>query len=301
MKLGIIGLGAIGYPIAQNLLHSGYELYTTVRTEKSRKRAERLGIHVLESPQFLYNYVNKVILFVSNHEQCKQCLYAEDGIFTTLKAGLIILGSTIAPNEAQALIQNAPEKVQFIDAPVSGGISRAKDGTLVCIAAGEPQILKKNNDIFSAYCQEVIHVGNEIGQAQKVKAINQMLVSINIIATAEAANLARASDLELNAVFKTISKCAGNSFVFQNRMPKLIERDFTTRASIETMQKDTKICLQLAQETNSPCFLTNLCHELYKKIPSKSIDSEDACAVIRLYEDYKQASHNKKSKIEDKD
>lgn len=282
--LGIIGLGAMGHPIAHHLIRQGFTLYTTVRSERSRKKAEELGIQVLQNHQEFAQVTDRILLIVSNYAQCADCLLGDTGIFSTLKRGTIILSSTVDPRDAEALDAACPEGVELIDAPVSGGAIGAEKGTLVTMTAGSKDAVDACRDIFDSYCRKVVYVGNKAGQAQSVKAVNQMLVGIHMAATAEAMALSTALGIDPQAMFETISDCAGNSNIFQSRMPKLIAGDYSARASLETLEKDTKICMDLADTAHVPCYLTEICHDLFSRTPRTEANMEDACAVIRLYQ-----------------
>ena len=256
--LGIVGLGAMGFPIAQRLQKQGYRLLTTVRSERGHRRAQALNIEVVSAPDQLPQHTDTVLLLVSNAEQCRDCLLGERGIFASMTAGVIILSSTVSPEQAAIIQADCPAGIDLLDAPVSGGVSGAEQGQLVTIAAGNAGIIDRCRDIFSAYSKKIIVVGENPGQAQAVKAINQMLVSIHMAGTAEALALANASGLDPRLLFEVISESAGNSAIFQSRAPKLIDRDFSVRASLETLKKDTEICIHLAETNHVPCYLTAL-------------------------------------------
>ena len=282
--LGIIGLGAMGHPIARHLIKNGFTLYTTVRSQRSRQKAQDLGIQILDSHRDFARVTDRIFLMVSNYAQCADCLLGDNGIFSTLKEGTVILSSTVAPKDAESLAAACPEGVSLIDAPVSGGAIGAEKGNLVTMVAGSKAAVDCCRDIFDCYCRKVVYVGETPGQAQSVKAVNQMLVGIHMTATAEAMALSTALGIDPNAMLETITDCAGNSNIFQSRMPKLIAGDFTARASLETLEKDTKICMDLASEAGVPCHLTEICHDLFARTPRKEANREDACAVIRLYQ-----------------
>lgn len=284
-SLGMIGLGAMGRPIAERFLAQGYRLFTTVRSERSRKLAESLGIAVLSAPKLLPEVTDTVLLLVSNYAQCSQLLTGENGLFSAMKHGTVILSSTVAPKDAAELSAACPAGVQLLDAPVSGGVTGAETGTLLTMVAGDRDTFLAYQDFFSVYAKKATYVSPKPGQAQALKAINQMLVGIHIVATAEAAALASSMNLDLETLYSTISECAGNSTIFRNRMPKLINRDFSPRASLETLVKDTGICMNLAEGTDTPCYLTEICNRLYRQTLDSSVAPEDACSVIRMYEE----------------
>lgn len=283
-QLGIIGLGAMGAPMAAKLQECGFQLFTTVRSVHSRQKAERMGIQILETAREIAEQTDRILLMVSNYEQCRSCLQGPDGVLAAMKKGTIIVSSTIAPEQMCLLQKMCPEGVALLDAPVSGGVTGAEQGKLVTMAAGNSHVFEACRDIFQSYSKKIVHVGAELGQGQMIKAANQMLVGIHIAAAAEAVSFSEAMGIDPQVVLDTISECAGNSNMFQSRVPKLIKHDYSSRAALETLEKDTKICIDLAEKAEVPCYLTELCHDLYRKTPRSDVMQEDACAVIRMYQ-----------------
>lgn len=283
-RLGIIGLGTMGLPMARHLQEHGFELATTVRSEHSKQTALSHGITVLESPNRLTQYTDRVLIMVSNFDQCCSCLTGEAGLFSAPWKGTVIISSTIAPEQMQELNKVCPSDVKLLDAPVSGGLTGAEQRKLVTMVAGDVYVFQSCTDIFQSYSKKIVYVGSEPGQAQILKAVNQMLVGIHIVATAEALAFSEALGVDLEAVMETIPECAGNSDMFRSRGRKIINREFTSRAALETLEKDSKICMDLAAKAGVPCYLTAICHDLYEATPRSSERQEDACAVVRMYQ-----------------
>ena len=282
-KIGLIGLGAMGFPIAKRLQENGFELCTYVRSKHSLRKAEHLNIQVVDTPASLSKYTNTVILLVNNYSQCHHCLYSVDGILSSLMCGTVIISSTIGPKQIKELSSLCPPGVEILDAPISGGVIGAETGTLVTMVAGKKERFVSVKNIFASYSKKIVYVGEVVGQAQALKAINQMLVGIHMVATAESYALSQELGIDPQAMFETISECAGNSNIFHSRIPKLIAEDYSAHASLQTLEKDTGICKALADMKHIPCYLTTLCHDLFQQTPSSDPSGEDACAVIRLY------------------
>lgn len=243
-----------------------------------------MGIQVLETAGEIAERTDRILLMVSNYEQCRGCLQGTDGVLAAMKKGIIIVSSTIAPEQMRLLSEMCPEGIALLDAPVSGGVTGAEQGKLVTMAAGDSQVFEVCRDIFQAYSKKIVYVGAKLGQGQMLKAVNQMLVGIHIAAAAEAVSFSESMGIDPQVLQDTISECAGNSNMFQSRVPKLMKHDFSSRAALETMEKDIKICIDLAEKAGVPCYLTELCHDLYRKTPRSETVQEDACAVIRVYQ-----------------
>jgi 3-hydroxyisobutyrate dehydrogenase-like beta-hydroxyacid dehydrogenase len=287
-SVGIIGLGSMGAPMARRLMEAGFPLRTYVRSEHSLRRAQALQIPVCASPKELALQSDTILLLVSNGEQCEQCLSGDTGVFAAEKECRILLSSTVSPEMAKELAQRCPAGMHLLDAPISGGVSGAEQGTLVSMVAGDADTYEACLAVLECYSKRVVYVGSQPGQAQQLKSINQLLVSIHMAATAEADALAEGLGLDPQLVFETICDCAGDSAIFRSRMPKLICRDFSPRATLETLEKDTGIILSLAQQAQVPCYLTQLCHELYTRTPRPAPHSLDACSVLQLYQTEKE-------------
>jgi 3-hydroxyisobutyrate dehydrogenase len=208
----------------------------------------------------------------------------ENGVFATMMKGTVILSSTIAPEQARELEAACPKDVCLVDAPISGGVTGAEQGKLVTMAAGNVEAYTRCSRVFEAYSKKVVYAGDSVGQGQMLKAVNQMLVGIHIVAAAEAVAFSKALEIDPKVLFETISECAGNSNMFQSRAPKMISGDYTARASLETLEKDMRICMELAEKVDVPCYLTKLCRTLYGNTPRTETVAEDACSVIRMYQ-----------------
>ena len=168
---------------------------------------------------------------------------------------------------------------------MSGGTAGAKAGTLTIMAAGSRENFEKYLPVFQSYGKNVVHVGTEVGQGQAVKAINQMLVGINMCATAEAFTLSRKCGLDLQMVYDTIKTSAGTSRIFENRGQFLIDRDFSIRSTLQIQLKDTDIAFQTADSAGAYSPLTNVARELFKLAVKKYPPNDDSIEVVRLYEE----------------
>lgn len=282
-KIGMIGLGVMGHSIAQNIMDHGYSMVLyDLRPEVMRDLAEQ-GAEVVVSLQELGEKVDTVLMIVNAYQHCCN---AVDGLLETMRGGTIINMSTIAMDEAKALGEKAAQKgVSMMDCPVSGGVFGAKDGTLTVMAAGTDELFEKYRPVFESFGKTVVHVGKEIGQGQAVKAINQLLVGIHMCATAEAFTMAKCCGLDLQMVYDIITKSAGRSQIFENRGQFLINRDFSTRSTLQIQLKDTNIACKTAQLAGSPVILGNAARELFEKAIVKYPANDDSIEVVRIYEE----------------
>ena len=281
--IGMIGLGAMGHGIAQNILsHDCSMLLYDLRPEAAQSLASPKA-HVAASLQEVGATVDCIIMIVNAFPHCLNVL---NGLLETMNHGTIINMSTISMDEAEELGRIAASKgIQMLDCPVSGGTAGARDGTLTVMASGDSELFQKYQSLFHSFASHVVYVGQNPGQGQAVKAINQLLVGVHMCATAEAFTLAKKAGLDLQLVYDTIRISAGNSRIFENRGQFLIDRDFSTRSTLQIQLKDTDIAWRTANLVGAPALLCGTARELFKLAVAKFPPTDDSIEVARLYEE----------------
>lgn len=282
-KIGMIGLGAMGHSVAENILAKGYSMVLyDIRPEAYADLLDK-GAEGASSTQELGQKADIVLMMVNTYAHCCSAM---DGLLETLRDGIIINLGTIAMDEAQALSQLAGKvNCKMIDCPVSGGTAGAKKGTLTLMAACEDDVFAECKPLLEAFATNVVQVGKEPGQGQAVKAINQLLVGVHMCATAEAFTLARQCGLDLQTMYDVICTSAGRSEIFRNRGQFLIDRDFNTRSTLQIQLKDTGIVCKTADAVGAPTPLANTARELFKLAVRKYPPTDDSLEVVRIYEE----------------
>ena len=283
MKLGMIGLGAMGHAIAHNIMKGGYPLSVyDVRPEACDGLVAE-GATRAESLQDMGRLADTVFIMVNNADQCRRVL---EGLLETMHAGTVINMSTVAMGDARQLSAYAGEHgVTVLDSPVSGGTAGARQGALTLMVAGSDEDLARVRPVMASFAANIAHVGREPGQGQAVKTINQLLVGVHMCAAAEAFTLARKCGLDLQAVYDIICNSAGSSRIFENRGQFVIERNFDTRSTLQIQLKDTDIVCRTADEVGAPVLLANTARELFKLAVKKYPPTDDSLEVIRIYEE----------------
>ncbi len=175
--------------------------------------------------------------------------------------------------------------IEFLDSPVSGGTKGAADGSLTLMTAGEEKVYQKCLPVLKCLGSNLVKVGSEIGQGQAMKAVNQLLVGVHMVAMAEAMVLSAKCGLDPELVYEVVKNSAGNSRIFENRVLGVINRDFSTRSTLGIQFKDTDISVRTADSVKAPVFLAPICRELFKIAEAKGVSWEDSSAVVKLYED----------------
>ena len=282
-KIGMVGLGVMGHNIAQNIMNHGYSMVLYDLRPEAMEDLAAQGAEVAGSLSELGEKAEVVLMIVNSYAHCCN---AVDGLLETMRSGTIINMSTIAMDEAKTLGEKAAQKgVAMMDCPVSGGVFGAKDGTLTVMASGTDEQFKEFLPLFESFGRKIIHVGKNLGDGQAVKAINQLLVGVHMCAAAEAFNLARKCGLDLKLVYDTICASNGTSRIFENRGQFLIDRDFSTRSTLQIQLKDTNIVCQTAEAIGAPVILGNAARELFEKAVVKYPVNDDSIEVVRIYEE----------------
>ena len=281
--IGMIGLGAMGQGIAQNILSHGYSMLLYDIRPDGMIPLVKKGARIADSIQEIGIHTDTVLVMVNTYSQCQTVLKA---LLQTLRNGTIIQLGTMAIDEAENLGRLVEAHgCKLIDCPVSGGTTGAKNGTLTLMAACGEEVFLAHKPLLESFGAKVARVGDKWGQGQAVKAINQLLVGIHMCATAEAFTLASQCGLDLNTMYDVIRSSAGASEIFKNRGKFLIDRDFSTRSTLQIQLKDADIVCKTADRVGAPIPLTNTARELFKLAVKKYPPTDDSLEVVRIYEE----------------
>jgi 3-hydroxyisobutyrate dehydrogenase len=227
-----------------------------------------------------------VFVMVLNFPQVESCTTAENGVLSGMKLGsTLIVTSTIAPSEIKQIAQEAAAKgVNTLDAPVSGGAGGAAAGSLVLMVSGPDEVFEECKEALLAVGSNTMKVGNEIGVGQVVKAANQLLVTVHFVAMSEAMVLGTKAGADPEILYEVIRKSAGNSWLFENKMPTILEGDFGTRGALDIQIKDIDICLKTGKEFNVPLYTSAACREVFIWANAMGFGRDDASSVIKMFE-----------------
>ena len=284
-KAGFIGLGSMGSHMAKNILKAGYSLTVFDINHEAMDELERLGAHKANSPKEVGENSQIVFLMVQNFSQCESCILGTDGLLEGIRKGVIIVSSTISPDEVLKIEEFCKEQgIEVLDCPVSGGTKGAKDGMLTLMAAGKDEVYKECLPILQTVGSNIVHVGNKVGLGQSIKAVNQHLASINYVALVETMVLGIKSGLDPELIYHVVKVSTGNSWVFENIVPSMLSRDFSEFNS-RNILKDLNICQDMGNRTKSPLFLGNVCKEMFKLADSKNLGSDDFSSIVKIYEE----------------
>lgn len=281
--IGLIGMGSMGFPIAQNIHHGGFDVMFFARKPQVIEAAKSFGAIFSPDMGEVGRKCDAVIFFLNTAAQCEECL---DKVLPGMSRGkTIIIGSTVLPEECVRLSRKCEAQgICLLDAPVSGGVRGAVDGTLTVMVSGDRERAEQYRGVMECYGKKLSYIGPNPGDAQTMKAINQELVSINVAAVCEAYALGIKCGLDPNIIFDTISSCSGTSRIFENRSEHIIARNFQKRSSLYIQYKDLGICQQLAKKVGMELPVATVCKQLYAETMKFCNPEEDSIAVIKRLE-----------------
>lgn len=281
--IGFVGLGSMGLPIAQNICRNGFDFAFFARRPQVINVVTEMGGEFCPNMADLGEKCSVVLLFLNNATQCEECL---NQILPKMTAGkIVIVGSTILPEECIHLGGLCEAQgVCLLDAPVSGGVLGASDGSLTVMVSGDREKAEQCREIMECYGKKIFYIGQRVGMAQTMKAVNQELVGINMAAVCEAYALGMRCGLNPQSIYDTISNCAGTSRIFENRSQFIISRNFDKRSSLQIHHKDLGICCHLAESVGMTLPIAALCERLYGQAMKFCDIDEDGIAVIKLFE-----------------
>ncbi len=281
MKVGIIGLGAMGLGMARNIAKSGLLNGIYNRTYcKAKDLGKELNITPCSSPQELAKQVDIILLCVSKDPDVLQIINA---IAETIKPNSIVIDlSTVSIETAQkAATILSKKQVSFLDAPVSGGTEGAKNGSLAIMVGGDKKTLEKVYPVLDAIGSRIIHMG-QTGSGQGSKAVNQIMAAGINQAVTEALAFGQAQGLEMNNVIDVISGGAAGNWFLQHRGATMIKGSFIPGFKVALHHKDLEICKKMALQLRASTNLIDQTLADYNKLIEQGHADEDISALYRL-------------------
>jgi 3-hydroxyisobutyrate dehydrogenase-like beta-hydroxyacid dehydrogenase len=284
-RLGFVGLGAMGLPMARRLAGAGFDLKVfDILPERALPLVE-LGSANTAFPREAAEGVEAFVVMVANPEQARSVLFGEGEAAEALPAGAaVIVMSTIGPEAVRELAGRLAERgLRTLDAPVSGGVARAEKGELLIMAGGPEDLFEELRPVLRAMGSSVVHCGPRVGDGQAVKLVNQLLCGVHIAAAGEALAYAEALGLDPRFVFETIRHGAANSFMLEDRGERMIEEDFVPpRSALNIFVKDMGLVCKAAQQQGFETPLATSAFSLYLAGRDAGLGAEDDSGIIRV-------------------
>ena len=280
MKAGMIGLGAMGAHMAGNIARAGLLTSVWNRTaSKAKAIAEELGVNCSGSPAELAAEVDVILLCVSADQDVLEMVAA---IRESIKPGSVVVDtSTVSSATAiKAATMLAEKHAEFLDAPVSGGVEGAKNGTLAMMIGGNANTLEKAKPVLESMTSRIMHMG-ETGAGQGTKAVNQVMAAGINQAVTEALAFAQAQGLPLEKVIEVISAGAAGNWFLEHRGPSMTKGTFAPGFKLALHHKDLLICKAMAEQSGSPTTLLDMTLADYEELMQQGFGDEDISALYR--------------------
>ena len=282
--IGFVGLGAMGLPMARNLVAGGM----TVRGFDVRRAAvealEAAGGAGAGSAAEAARGADMLILMVVNAAQAEQVLFDGGALDAVAPNGIVVLMATCAPGAAEAIAERVlATQRRFVDAPVSGGVAGAESGGLTIMAAAPQATFDAAKPALDALGNKLFHVGERPGQGAVVKTVNQLLAGVHIAVCAEAFALAAKVGVDLNVILEIMSGSAASSWMLRDRGKRMLESDPAVASAVDIFVKDLGIVLDAGRETKAALPLAAVAHQMFLAASGRGEGKADDSQVIRSY------------------
>ncbi|MEG0257420.1 MAG: 2-hydroxy-3-oxopropionate reductase [Christensenella sp.] len=284
-KVGFIGLGIMGKPMAKNLVKAGYDLIAYDVAAGAVQELKAAGAKAASSIKEVTDEAELIVTMLPNSPHVKEAVLGSGGVLETAKAGTIIVDmSSISPIASQEIAAECDKKgVVLLDAPVSGGEPKAVEGTLAIMVGGDEATFKKVEEMLLVMGSSAVLVG-EVGSGNVTKLANQIIVALNIAAMSEAMVLATKNGVDPEKVYNAIRGGLAGSTVLDAKMPMVLDGNFNPGFRIELHIKDLQNALDCAHTVNSPVPLTAEVMEIMQGLKVAGMQKNDHDAIIRHYE-----------------
>lgn len=285
MKIGFIGLGIMGKPMAKNLLEAGYELIVLDTKEEAMQELVLAGAEKAESGAHLGTVSDVIITMLPNSPHVKAAVLGEKGVIEGVREGSVLIDmSSIAPSASKEIYEELSKVgVDMLDAPVSGGEPKAIDGTIAVMVGGKKEVFDANYDLMKVMAGSVVYVG-EIGAGNMAKLCNQAVVAINIAAVSEALVLAKKAGVDPELVYQAIRGGLAGSTVMDAKAPMMMDQRFDPGFRIDLHIKDMANVLETSREVGASLPLSAMMMEIMQAIRQDGCGTEDHSSIVKYYE-----------------
>jgi len=286
LRIGCVGLGIMGRPMALNVLKAGFAVTAWNRSANARfDEVIAAGARRAGAPREVAEHADVVITNVTDSPDVEAVILGEQGVLQGAKPGTIVIDcSTISPDVTRAIAARLQERdVTLLDAPVSGGERGAIEGTLSIMVGGEGWALEKVRPVLEAMGKRIVHCG-PAGAGQTVKLCNQVVVGLHNLAMSEALVLAAKAGISVDRMLEAVSAGAAGSWALSNLAPRVLKRDFAPGFKIGLQQKDLKLALEAGRSARAPLPGTALVHQLYTALEAAGLADEGNQALVKALE-----------------
>ncbi|MGD0329834.1 MAG: NAD(P)-dependent oxidoreductase [Nitrososphaeria archaeon] len=284
-KIGFIGLGLMGKPMATNLIKAGYSLTVWNRTSSKMDEILALNAKGAGSPKEVAEKTDVVITMLTDSPDVEEVILGPSGVIRGVRKGVIVIDmSTISPKVTKKVAERLLEKdVEMLDAPVTGGQIGAINATLSIMVGGNEKVFEKCLPIFQALGKRVTYMGAH-GNGQIAKLCNQIMCVLNIQGVCEGLMLGAKAGIDLNKLIEVLTGGAANSWQLANQGPKIVKGDLEPGFKMKTQQKDLRLVLETASELDLPLPGTALVNQIFRIAEAEGLGEKGTQAAIKSME-----------------
>lgn len=284
-RIGFIGLGAMGLPMAKRLQQSGHDVAGFDLRASALDALGAAGGRRGQSVADAGRDAEILVLMVVNAAQARQVLFDEGGLDALAPGACVILMATCAPAEVVAIADRVEASGRaFVDAPVSGGVVGAESGTLTIMASAPADVFAAARPLLATLGDKLFHVGTEPGQGAMVKTINQLLCGIHIAAAAEAFSLAGKAGLDAEQLLEILGGSAASSWMLKNRGPRMMEAEPPVASAVDIFVKDLGLVLDAGRASKAALPLAAAAHQMFLAASGLGHGGADDSQVLRAYQ-----------------
>jgi 3-hydroxyisobutyrate dehydrogenase len=284
-RIGFIGLGIMGRPMARNLMKAGFTLTVWNRSQPGIDELVKEGAAKGSGPADVARRSDVVITIVGDSPDVEEVALGPGGIIEGAHPGLVHVDmTTMSPAVTRRIAERLGEAgIEMLDAPVSGGQQGATDGTLSIMVGGPEETLERCRPVLGAMGRKIVHCGPS-GAGQTVKLCNQIAVALTNLGMCEALVFAARSGIDPRVMIEAVSAGAGTSWQMENLAPRIVERDFRPGFKVAHQGKDLRLALEAAEKVSSPLPGTGLVQQMFAALETDGLGEEGTQALVKALE-----------------
>ena len=284
IKAGVIGLGSMGLGMAQSLATHAIDVSGFDLDRAAMDKLAASGGRAAESAADALRDADIALIVVVNAAQADAVLFGSAGAAGAMKpGGVIVCSPTMAPEDARRLAEKAAAVgLLYLDAPISGGAAKAALGQLTVMASGSPEAFSRARPVLDAIAAKVYELGAGVGVGASFKMVNQLLAGVHIAAACEAITFAAKLGLDLAKVYEVIAASAGNSWMFENRVPHILDGDYSPRSAVAIFTKDLGIVSDMGRREKFPLPVAATALQMFLMTAAAGMERDDDASVARM-------------------
>jgi putative dehydrogenase len=284
-RIAVIGLGSMGFGMAVSLVRAGFDVAGYDVVAANAQRLADAGGYVAATPAAAAVGADAVVCVVVNAAQTEAILFGADGCAAAMAPGSVFIScATMAPDVVRALAARLEAQgPYYLDAPISGGAARAAEGKLTVLASGSAAAFERARPVLGALAATLHELGDAPGIGAGFKMVNQLLAGVHIAAACEAVAFGASLGLDLRKLYEVITGSAGNSWMFENRVPHILDADYAPRSAVNIFTKDLGIVLDMARTAPLAVPMAGSALQLFLMTAAAGMGRDDDASVARLF------------------